>query len=161
MKNTKFNIPMLAALILLLLTMVSTHFTAGLYARYTSYSSGQDSARVAKFAVQSEITENEDGTHTLTVINSSEVAVRFRVLVEMDAHLQATVEDETKTMPDGANSVTFAKDGWKLAPGESTQLTIIFAISDWSGITDPNSASGEMEQVELHYAVKVIAEQVD
>ena len=53
-QNTKVNIPMCAALVLLLLTMISVHLTSGLYARYTSTASGSDSARVAKFHVVSD-----------------------------------------------------------------------------------------------------------
>jgi len=46
-KKAKLNIPMCLALILLCLTMFTTHLMSGLYARYVTKGSGEDSARVA------------------------------------------------------------------------------------------------------------------
>lgn len=161
MRKVKLNIPMTAALVLLLLTMVSTHFTAGLYARYTSTFYSHDSARVAKFDVDSTMTENADGTYTLTVDNKSEVAIKYSIIVEMDAHLQVTVDGVKKTLPEGASSVTLQKDDWKLAPGGDAQSTVEFEIVSWDGLTDSGSQSGESEQVELGFTVKVAAEQID
>ena len=43
------NIPMTLACVLFCLTLISTHFTSGLYARYTTSDSGSDRARVVKF----------------------------------------------------------------------------------------------------------------
>ena len=50
-KSPMMNIPMVLGLVLLCLTLISTHFTAGLYARYVAKASGEDSARVAKFKI--------------------------------------------------------------------------------------------------------------
>lgn len=57
-KKSKLNIPMTAACILLCLTLFSFHFTGGLYARYITTASGDDSARVIKFG---ELTLTETG----------------------------------------------------------------------------------------------------
>jgi hypothetical protein len=52
------NIPMCLAAILLCLTLISIHLTSGLYAKYISSASGNDSARVIKFG---ELTLTEEG----------------------------------------------------------------------------------------------------
>ena len=81
MGEKKFNIPMCAALILLLLTMISIHLTSGLYARYTVTATASDSARVARFDVRSEVqpVAGEEGKFSIKVTNASEVAVSYRV----------------------------------------------------------------------------------
>ena len=56
--KTKMNIPMCLAAILLCLTLVSMHLISGLYAKYISSASGNDSARVIKFG---ELTLTEEG----------------------------------------------------------------------------------------------------
>lgn len=48
-RKTKVNIPMCMALVLLYLTLLSSHMTSGLYARYTAAGAGEDSARVITF----------------------------------------------------------------------------------------------------------------
>ena len=57
-RKTKMNIPMCLAAILLCLTLISIHLTSGLYAKYISSASGNDSARVIKFG---ELTLTEEG----------------------------------------------------------------------------------------------------
>ena len=56
--KTKMNIPMCLAAILLCLTLISIPLTSGLYAKYISSASGNDSARVIKFG---ELTLTEEG----------------------------------------------------------------------------------------------------
>ena len=56
--KTKMNIPMCLAAILLCLTLISIHLASGLYAKYISSASGNDSARVIKFG---ELTLTEEG----------------------------------------------------------------------------------------------------
>lgn len=48
-KTAKVNIPMYIAALLFCLTLISIHLTSGLYAKYTSSASGNDSARVITF----------------------------------------------------------------------------------------------------------------
>ena len=164
MNKAKLNIPMFAALILLLLTMITTHMTSGLYARYTAQASGSDSARVAKFAVSSTVTANEDKTdeYTLVVHNGSEVAVEYSVEVVMDKHLSVTIGEETKTLTGEETSVIFTDESWKLAPGaNSDEIGMKLAISDWSGLTAPNTSNGKVEIVTLGFTVNIIAVQMD
>lgn len=95
----RVNIPMCLAGILFCLTMISIHFTSGLYAKYTTKYGSEDSARVAKF----EVTEDKTSFHELLMIplepgtfpgtiqveNKSEVAINYVV----------TVKNVTKNIP--------------------------------------------------------------
>lgn len=47
--NSKMNVPMTMAMVLLYLTIFSIYLSSGLYAKYTTSSSGQDGARVITF----------------------------------------------------------------------------------------------------------------
>ena len=160
MGKAKLNIPMFAALILLLLTMVTTHMTSGLYARYTASATASDSARVAKFDVTGDVT-GAGNVYYLTVNNNSEVAVEYSVVVQMHPKLSVTIGEETKTLKDDETSVTFENDDWKLAPNANSEpIAMTFAVADWSGLTK-STDNGEQVTVNLDFAVKVTAVQID
>lgn len=164
MGKTKLNIPMLAALILLLLTMVTTHFTSGLYARYSSYATGSDSARVAKFAVTGSVepVTGQNGKYEITVDNDSEVAVEYCIDVKIDPHLSVTIGNETKRLETGNTVVSFTNENWKLAPDTAAEpLEMTIAVADWSGITNRNTNNGTTETVTFNFEVNVIAMQID
>ena len=162
MGKAKMNIPMFTALILLLLTMVTTHYTSGLYARYSSTAYGTDAARVAKFDVSFNLRDNEDGTYTVTVNNNSEVSVKYSVIVEMDKHLSAAIGDDVKTIEGSEKFVTFENADWTLAPKTAADPLILkFAVADWRGLTDPAVLEESLVNVELGFKVRVAAEQID
>lgn len=86
--------------ILLCLVMLTTHLTSGLYARYTTSSAFEDSARVAVFEVsqkgtlmenglQVSMAPSEDKDYTLIVNNKSEVDIRYYI----------SLENKTKNLP--------------------------------------------------------------
>lgn len=164
-KKAKLNIPMFTALILLLLTMITTHMTTGLYARYTVSSSGEDSARVAKFDVDCEVAEvtGKEGEYTLKVTNRSEVAVGYRIDVDVSGPMSVAVgEGEPQTPAEGKNTVSFENAAWHLeADSVSEPIALKFALADWSGVTDPATSHGTTETVELGFTVHVVAEQID
>lgn len=164
MKKAKLNIPICAALVLLFLTMVSIHMTSGLYARYTTSDSAHDSARVAKFAVESVLTpvENENGKFTLTVTNNSEVAVQYKVEVEFSAPMSVALNSgDAKELEGDATSITFSDTSWTLAPGaEADTHTLQFSLNDWSYITKNANNVSEWEE-SLDFTVNVTAEQID
>ena len=98
-KTAKVNIPMCIASCLFCLTLFSFYLCGGLYARYTTSDSGEDTARVARFDV------SEDGAYfsenllietvpgrverEIVVTNNSEVAVAYTV----------TIKNTTKNIP--------------------------------------------------------------
>ena len=163
MNKMKLNIPMFAALVLLLFTLVTTHITSGLYARYTAAASGYENVRVAKFKVDCDVAPvaNEEGKYTLTVTNDSEVSVKYSVVVEMSDHLSAAIDGEKKLLAAGETSVTFENAAWTLAPSESELLPLQFAVENWDGFTDADTNHGASEKVRLGFKVKVTAEQID
>lgn len=96
-KKNKVNIPLYAAAVLLCLTMISVYMTSGLYAKYTTSTTGSDSARVAKFQVTEttvssgeslktglvmRIAPGESLSYQVAVKNESEVAIRYQIAVE-------------------------------------------------------------------------------
>ena len=164
MDKMKLNIPMFTALILLLLTMITTHMTSGLYARYVATSSGGDSARVAAFDVSSQLTADSEvnGKYTLTVSSASEVAVEYKIVVTFDAPMSVALNDGTpQTRPAGENTVTFTNEDWKFAPGtHSAEYTLQFAMADWTYITKTVTNEQEASQT-IAFSVDVVAEQID
>ncbi len=100
--NIRVNKPMLFAAILLCLCIVSVYFMNGLYARYYTQVSGDDSARVAKF----EIGENKEAENSLTesfaiqltpgttnaekviqIVSGSEVTMSYTITAKSLQHL--------------------------------------------------------------------------
>ena len=94
MKNkNKVNIPLLLAGILFCLTLISISLTSNLIAKYSTTASGSDSARVAKFDVDTTNSQSNNielvpgnsdssGTYKFTIKNNSEVVVKNSVIVE-------------------------------------------------------------------------------
>jgi hypothetical protein len=161
----KVNIPMCAALVLRLLTMISVHITSGLYARYTSTASATDSARVAKFDVSCDVqpVKNSEGVYTLTVTNHSEVAVKYSFTVRVPDAICVAVDSQAARSPAaGEDTVTFENDNWKLAPGEHAQNhTLTFAVVDWSILSSPSPNPEDSRDVTVDFDVIVTAEQLD
>lgn len=140
MGKTKVNIPMFAALILLMLTMISVHLTSGLYARYTAGATASDSARVAiwnvgatseKPAVSIDCsTDDLDDVYQFTVTNNSEVTARYDVTVTFTEALGKGISfelDETKTPQTNDNKTfTFENVGQLNYGGDSAKHTLTF-----------------------------------
>lgn len=94
------NVPMALACVLLCLTLLTTHFTGGLYARYTISDEASDSARVASFG-DVKLVEELNGEivtdTTRNVIVTPGVDIDKKVYVEftgaeMDTYIFAAVE---------------------------------------------------------------------
>ena len=175
MEKAKINIPMCAALVLLLLTMISIHLTSGLYARYTSTATGGDSARVAKFHVVSnqpefvtvDCKQSNAGKYAITIDNQSEVAIKYILYITMDQTVNAT--DLTVSMTDDGEPVdcSFEKEmkftrNTPLAPGGSRTHELTFSVDKWATVTQnaPNNNNGSFDW-ELEFTVRIDVEQVD
>ena len=101
-KIVKSNIMLKISLVLFALVLITSHFTSGLYARYTNESTTGDFARVATFKVETELDNialgipegtapsfelgGEDEVASINipfyVVNNSEVAVEYSVEVD-------------------------------------------------------------------------------
>ena len=173
MGNRKFNIPMCVALVLLLLTLVTTHLTSGLYARYTAAATHTASARVAKFQVDTtpgltdvtvDVAQDSTGAYTFTVTNNSEVAVRYSVIVKMKQPISATMlqialDSGSYSYLDQNNSVTFPVSRVLAPLGDRQTHTLHFQITPKELF---GTVQGEAEiNLELEFTVTIRAEQVD
>lgn len=169
MGKQKLNIPMCAALVLLMLTMISIHLTSGLYARYTSTATATDSARVAKFDVEGKVEQKKDGEgkpiegqFVLTVTNKSEVAVEYSAVISFDAPLSVTADSKSGTVSGDGKTVTFTGLG-QLEPNAATpaEHTLQFQITNWVGVTSPTKKYVDTETVSFNFDVTITAEQID
>lgn len=178
-KNTrKVNIPMCLACVLLCLTLISMHLTGGLFARYTTTAQASDSARVAKFSILGEKTDDvsvvcgqgNDGSYTITVINASEVAVTYGITIQFneafDSDKLGITLKEGETVKPGTLSgddktMEYGTLG-SLAPGGEQEYALVFSISDWTYVTaDATDPTTETYSKELNFTVNIHAEQID
>lgn len=165
MGKAKVNIPMVAALILLMLTMISTHLTSGLYARYSAGAMSSDSARVAiwnvgatseKPAVSIDCsTDNLDDVYQFTVTNNSEVTARYDVVVTFAKTLANGISfklDGTKTPQTNDNKTfTFENVGQLNYGGDSAGHTLTFTAV-FEDVSD---------DVSCNFTVTIDFEQID
>ena len=178
-KKQKVNIPMCAAFILFVLTLISMHLTSGLFARYTVTATGSDSARVAKFDVQGDavlrdvILDCRNGSSTgeyiITVTNNSEVAIRYSFTLDFTEQLPGTAvlvkmgENQGSATNDN-KTLTFSNVG-TLGPNAGPQQhTLEFIINNWSHVTSRENGGVQGEQTanwKLDFTVSVTAEQID
>jgi hypothetical protein len=140
----------------LVLVLFSTHMTGGLYARYTSYAEGSDSARVAKFDVAYEqdtavpmsivldffdLTKRTD-TVKFWVTSSSEVAVKYYVIVTLPNSLPM------EWLENGLMNIQL--DGKDRTSMNVTERTVTFAFD-----TNSFGTTGEREKEhELTFSLK-------
>lgn len=159
MQRTKVNIPIVVALCLLCLTLLSAHFTSGLYAKYTSVVTAADTARVASFYIDTDVDYvqlgiDDDqplafelgGTGEITSVpipfyieSRSEVTVAYSVTATFDVALPEYV---TLTLTDGTKTETLSADGAK------TQ----FVFADF-GDMDAYAGTPLRDELTLHIAV--------
>lgn len=172
MGKAKINIPMCAALVLLLLTMISIHLTCGLYARYTAISSSQDSARVAKFHVIGSVDKKDirvnctqtekSGVYEITVDNQSEVTVKYIIYVKLDQNVVGTdlwVKMDGKVENFG-QTMQFTRG--PLPPFSDKTHTLELGVYNWTTVTSKaaNPGDASVDWV-LNFDVDIAVEQVD
>ena len=153
----KINIPLLLAGILFCLTLISSSLTSNLIAKYSTSTTGGDSARVAKFDVittkdidKIELVPGDrdsSGTYKFTIKNNSEVVVKNSVIVEnVPENVQVKFNNSASETSGGAD-ITF--DVGVLDIGGSVDCTLTF-------YADTNCDT-QIKDV----TIQVVAEQVD
>lgn len=146
----KRNIPMCLAALLLCLTMVSLYLVSGLFAKYTTESDSNDSARVAAFYVTSEGTATqtlliqnmkpgEERTYELKVKNQSETDVHLKWQIESTQNLPIIYQigDQSWT-----NDVVYTTDIPIGAAEQTVELKVVWPLAQ-----DDYKLSYEVEQV--------------
>ena len=174
MGKAKLNIPMCVALVLLLLTMITTHLTSGLYARYSVSATSSDQARVAKFAVKGtssgDVTvisdSSSNGIYAFTVTNESEVAISYT----LDMMFDVAAKDWLALELDKTETGTYFNDKscsfstvYELTPGEARNHSVSFSVSNWAPVTSQNTqiVQNASDTWNLHFHVLVHAQQID
>lgn len=133
-KTAKVNIPMCIATLLFCLTLVSVHFTSGLYAKYSVSDSGSDSARVISFG---DLTLSESGDF---YENNS-----LMIIPGVNLTKKATVDFA------GSESATYVfveivpSDGWQETYGytfsyiSNDKIAMQWSVNEyWELLTDEN-----------------------
>lgn len=154
-KSTRPNWILRVAGVLFCLTLLSTHLTSGLYARYSTTWSGSASARVAKFEVTDTGTFTQDlyleynpganNNYTIVVENRSEVTVKCSVEVK---RLSNNIPVDM-TVTGSITDVTFAPND---TTGKSMDLTL-----NWPSSKNDAAYSYEVDA----FRVTVTAEQIN
>lgn len=163
MSKSNRNIPIVfyVGLLVVCLTFFSVHMSSGLFARYTTQASGEDSARVAKFEINEDLTitngqgdvshefavgdtliPSQSTRYTYEVKNSSEVAVKFIVSGQSLFHELPLVLTEKELL---------------LQPGETGQITFEVA---WDMTDDKYLDASYSEKIDM-ILITVRTEQVD
>lgn len=130
------------------LMLISVSLLSGLYARYISTGSGDDTARVAKFDVATTVPNvnakfvnkgAQDNIYTIEIDNDSEVAVRCDLVLVFDSALEyinITVDGKAPSEISSDKKTFTFKDIALLAPnGAIADCRLVFAVTDWNAVT--------------------------
>ena len=147
-RRAKINIPIVLACVLLFLTMLSVHFSSGIFARYVSRADGQDNAKVASFGNLT-ITESGDFftgsaivlpgvdlTKRATVsYEKGEVAVFIIFEAELSDHWTTAdnktfaIENADKTDGEDANLLSWSvENGWEFIGKDGNKYAYYIAL---------------------------------
>jgi len=156
--NIKVNKPMLFASILLCLCVVSVYFMDGLYAKYYTQVSGNDSARVAKFQIGDsgsltetfaiEISPSSPAEKVIQIVSGSEVSVAYTITAKTlqnfplqlawddgsageTATITSTISAGDSTPKNHTLKVTWPTDGDKNNYDYSYELDYIIVTIDY------------------------------
>lgn len=150
--NEKWSIPLRLAAVLLCLTMVSLNLVSGLLAKYTTSSSGSDSARVAVF----DVTGNGSATQTLLlqnmkpgatqqyelkVKNSGETAALLKWQIESTQNLPITYQISGESVE---NNVAYEKE----IPMGANEVDLTLTVN-WPESENDYKWSYEVDQVTI------------
>lgn len=167
--RSKLNIPICVAAVMFCLTLFSTYFVSGLYARYTSSALNANEARVAIFSVKgggeltkpivADLVPGGVSEKNLIITNDSEVAVDCTIEVtnvNNNLPLEFCITEAEATPSDWKkNGCTF--DAQQLSASE--EATYILHIK-WVGQAEPQKDLDLMGQVD-YITVTVTATQAD
>ena len=158
-RRAKMNIPIVLACILLFLTMLSVHFSSGIFARYVSHGEGTDNARVATFGNLT-ITESGDFSTGSAIVlpgvdltkratvsyEKGEVAVFIIFEAELSDHWTKednnfVIKNDNKTGGEDENLLSWSvENGWKFIEKDGNKYAYYIAL-------EPNKSLGTTDFV--------------
>ena len=154
------------------LMLISVSLLSGLYARYISTGSGDDTARVAKFDVATTVPNvnakfvnkgAQDNIYTIEIDNDSEVAVRCDLVLEFNSaveYLNITVGGKAPSEISSDKKTFTFKDIALLAPnGAIADCQLVFTVTDWNSVTA--NATGETVQISYNFDGTLYCTQID
>lgn len=171
-RKPQMNIPMCAAAVLFCLTVISTHLVSGLYARYTTSGSGDDSARVIRFGEIS-ITESGDfvaGTNDMMIIPGVDIEKRAVVNFEgseaatyvfVEVLLENGWSYENGTFKLGEHLEWEIAGGWTYLENKDNTHVLYWALEPNTQLTDVDilriveDAADENKDGKHAYSIKV------
>lgn len=163
--KTYKNIPIYAAAVMLCMTLLSTYFVAGLYARYSTGEENINEARVAKFSItgdgtllepiEAELAPGDSLEEVLNIHNNSEVAVEYTISVTnvtniLPLHFSMTKADSAPDL--AADGTTFTA---QQLPGSHTDQYTLHI--DWAAADNDPALMGLVDYI----TVTVTATQID
>ena len=169
--KTKKNIPMRVAAVLLCLTLFSTYFVSGLFARYSTSVQSGGHARVAKFSIQgggaftqsieTVLSPGEEKGVSLIIENNSEVAVEYTITaanVTNNLPLRFFLQKDGASEVDINNGTVFTD---QQIPGSHTDKYTLFI--QWPAPADEAAMTRALEQMGMvdYITVTVTAAQMD
>lgn len=137
--NTRTPWVFYVGVVVLCCFLISTHFTGGLYAKYSTTAYGEDSARVAKFYANSNIAERAMvESIDLSFFDESKLSCSFGFIVESNSEVDVGY-DVIVTMPHEVSSydwleVTISLDGGVTKPA-TTRVANVFTFEDVAQIS--------------------------
>lgn len=134
-RRAKINIPIVLACVLLFLTMLSVHFSSGIFARYVSHGEGTDNARVATFGNLT-ITESGDFfTGSAIVLPGVDLTKRATVSYEKgEVAVFIIFEAELSDHWTTADNKTFVIKNENITGGEDENLLSWSVENGWEFI---------------------------
>ena len=153
--NIKIPFVFNLGLVLMCLMLVTFSMVGGLYARYSTTATGEATAQIAKFDVQvtgdttgvavDVAQETEEGVYTFTIINNSDVTVKYGLTMTCEQPVSGIVAN-------------FDQNEGNLRPGENVARKLTFTV-DLAEVT--KDMSGPSGSISYDFTVKVNIEQVD
>ncbi len=170
----KKNLIMRIACILLVMVMITTQLLCGIYARFTTESSGHDSTRVAEFnithegtifdTVETAITPGVTQGVDLTITNKSEVAMEYTLTVKnVTGNIEPlkftlnTEEGSITPVPTESHENGISINSARQIPGEHTDKYILNIIWEPSDEEDALARIGMVDYI----TISVTATQID
>lgn len=169
-RKNKPNIFLCAALGLLCLVLITTHFSSGMLARFVTRSSGHDSARAAASAVEALLEPASANSYQISIQNKSETAVSCSVQIKLSEPRVGLIRSVTldgAEKPVSADGTVLFENVCALAPSGTVSGLALALSTDpaalGAAVNQPDFSNDAVasEQLEQPFELRVIYTQID